>query len=173
MPNILFAYSTVDGQTQKIAERLSREVTGKVSVKRFEEVTSIKDFDKVIVGSSIRYGKFPKKLYRFVEENQELLEERHADFYGVNLIARTPEKCQVENNVYVRKFLEKTTWKPKDVCIFAGALKYTTYRLFDKKMIQLIMKITKGPTDSRVDLEFTDWQQVTQFAERINQEINR
>lgn len=172
MSNSLIAYSTVDGQTQKIAEKLSKEITGKVSVKRFEEVTSIKEYDKVIIGSSIRYGKFPKKLYQFVEENQELLEEKNADFFGVNLIARTPEKCQIENNVYVRKFLENITWKPKNVYIFAGALKYTTYRLFDKKMIQLIMKITNGPTDSKVDLEFTDWQQVSKFAKRVNQEIN-
>lgn len=169
MSKILIAYSTVDGQTKKIADTLAKELNGEVTVKLFEEVQSLAEFDQIIVGSSIRYGKFPKKLYRFIANNQAELEQKQADFYGVNLIARNPEKCVVENNVYVKKFLDKITWKPNSVQIFAGALNYTQYNLFDKKMIQLIMKITKGPTDSTVDLEFTDWEQVTKFAEGINQ----
>ncbi|HCM88466.1 MULTISPECIES: menaquinone-dependent protoporphyrinogen IX dehydrogenase [Vagococcus] len=168
MSKILIAYSTVDGQTKKIAETLSENIKGEVVVKRFEEIKDITEFDKIIIGSSIRYGKFPKKLYRFVEKNQKELEERQADFFGVNLIARNPEKCVVENNVYVRKFLDKISWKPNKVQIYAGALNYTTYKLFDKKMIQLIMKMTDGPTNPSVDLEFTDWEKVCEYAEVVN-----
>lgn len=164
---ILIAYSTVDGQTKKIAERLADKMTGEVIIKKFEDVTTLTEYDKIIIGSSIRYGKFPKRLYHFVQKNTAVLTEKHADFFGVNLIARNPEKRTVENNVYVRKFLEKVSWQPREVIIFAGALNYTTYNFFDKKMIQLIMKITKGPTDASKDLEFTDWHQVDAYAKSI------
>lgn len=163
----LIAYSTVDGQTRKIAERLAEKITGEVTIKKFEEVTTLDEYDKVIVGSSIRYGKFPKRLYHFVEKNKVILNEKQGEFFGVNLIARNPEKRTVENNVYVRKFLEKVNWQPREVVIFAGALNYTTYNFFDKKMIQLIMKITKGPTDATKDIEFTDWEQVDKYGEGI------
>ncbi len=169
MSKILIAYSTVDGQTKKIAETLAQELNGEVTIKLFEEINNLAEFDKIIIGSSIRYGKFPKKLYRFVQENQAILTEKEADFFGINLIARNPEKCCVENNVYIRKFLDKISWQPHDVKIFAGALNYTTYKLFDKKMIQLIMKITDGPTDPTIDSEFTDWEQVSIYAEQFNQ----
>lgn len=167
MSKILIAYSTVDGQTKKISEQLASDIKGEVEIKKFEEIDTLDEYDKVIIGSSIRYGKFSKKLFRFVEKNQHVLEEKKADFFGVNLIARNPEKCLVENNVYVRKFLEKTPWQPNEVKIFAGALNYTTYNLFDKKMIQLIMKITDGPTDASVDLEFTNWEDVSHYAQKI------
>lgn len=170
MSKILIAYSTVDGQTRKISHQLASEIKGEVEVKKFEEIDTLDDYGKVIIGSSIRYGKFPKKLFRFVEKNKISLEEKQADFFGVNLIARNPEKCLVENNVYVRKFVEKTSWKPNEVVIFAGALNYTTYNLFDKKMIQLIMKITEGPTDASVDLEFTNWEDVSSYADKVNSE---
>ncbi|MGY3765985.1 menaquinone-dependent protoporphyrinogen IX dehydrogenase [Vagococcus vulneris] len=169
MSKILIAYSTVDGQTKKIAETLSKQLNGDVSLKLFNEVVSLEEYDFIIVGSSIRYGRFPQKLYHFVQKNQKILIEKNADFFGVNLIARTPEKCFVDNNVYVRKFLEKIEWQPNNIKIFAGALNYTTYNFFDRKMIQLIMKITKGPTDTRYDIEFTDWEQVENYATQVNQ----
>lgn len=157
----------MDGQTRKIAERLAEKINGEVIIKKFEEVTTLIEYDKVIIGSSIRYGKFPKRLYHFVEKNKVILNEKQAEFFGVNLIARNPEKRTVENNVYVRKFLEKANWRPREVVIFAGALNYTTYNFFDKKMIQLIMKITKGPTDATKDIEYTDWDQVDKYGEGI------
>lgn len=172
MSKILIAYSTVDGQTLKISQRISEEIDEEVVIKKFDDIKSINEYDKVIVASSIRYGKFPKSLFQFVEANQKLLEEKQADFFGVNLIARTPEKCLIENNVYVRKFLENITWEPHHVEIFAGALKYTKYKAFDKFMIRLIMKKTGGPTDTKIDTEFTNWNQVSGYAKRVQKELN-
>lgn len=171
MSKVLIAYSTVDGQTLKISQTIAKELNEEVVIKKFEDVESLKEYDKIIVASSIRYGKFPKNLYKFIEKNESILVEKRADFLGVNLIARTPEKCLVENNVYVRKFLEKVSWKPNRVNIFAGALKYTQYRKFDKFMIRLIMKKTGGPIDTQVDTEFTNWEQVVNYAQSVKEEI--
>lgn len=53
--------------------------------------------------------------------------------------------------------------------VFAGALRYPRYRWFDKVMIQLIMRMTGGETDTRKEVEYTDWQQVAKFAEDFGQ----
>jgi menaquinone-dependent protoporphyrinogen oxidase len=34
-------------------------------------------------------------------------------------------------------------------------------------MIQLIMRMTGGETDTSKEVEYTDWQQVAKFAQRI------
>ena len=62
-----------------------------------------------------------------------------------------------EGNVYVRKFLQRIKWTPAKVGVFAGALLYPRYKWIDRVMIQLIMKITGGETDSTKEIEYTDW----------------
>ena len=41
--------------------------------------------------------------------------------------------------------------------MFAGALLYPRYKWIDRVMIQLIMKITGGETDTTKEIEYTDW----------------
>ena len=50
---------------------------------------------------------------------------------------------------YIKKFLKRTSWKPKVLGVFAGKIDYPKYNFFDKQMIRLIMWITKGPTDPK------------------------
>ena len=72
MSKVLIAYSTIDGQTLKISQKIADELPMEVDVKSFSEIRDLAVYDKIIVGSSIRYGKFPKNLYRFVKQNQSV-----------------------------------------------------------------------------------------------------
>jgi len=62
------------------------------------------------------------------------------------------------------KFLKQIEWKPKKLAVFAGKLDYQKYGLFDRQMIRFIMWLTKGPTDTKSVIEFTDWNKVEKFA---------
>ena len=120
-PKIGIIYSTVDGQTLKICNKL-REVLQQndqevdlISIDDFKE--DITKYDKLVIGASIRYG--------------------------------------VHN--------------PNIVKVFAGKLDYKKYSFFDRKMIQLIMWMTKGPTNTDAEIEYTNWEKVNEFAlELIN-----
>ena len=90
-------------------------------------------------------------------------------FFGVNLTARKEGKDNPESNTYVRKFLQRTEWKPKLAAVFAGALFYPRYRWIDRVMIQIIMKITGGETDPKKEIEYTNWDKVKKFANQINE----
>ncbi len=61
MKKYLIIYSTVDGQTKKISERISDRLKKKDSVTIFSlEKANNEDIDKfdfIIIGASIRYGK--------------------------------------------------------------------------------------------------------------------
>lgn len=165
----LILYSSHDGQTKKISEFLTALLDGEVKVEALDENYDIQGFDRIIIGASIRYGHFNKALDRFVKKNKLHLEQKKAAFFGVNLTARKEGKDNPENNVYVRKFLQRTAWQPELVAVFAGALFYPRYKWFDRVMIRFIMKITGGETDTTKEIEYTDWEKVSKFAQKINE----
>ena len=58
-------------------------------------------------------------------------------------------------------------WKPQLCAVFAGKLDYPRYGFFDRQMIRLIMWMTKGPTDPKAVVEFTDWAKVEAFGQAV------
>ncbi|WP_445448623.1 menaquinone-dependent protoporphyrinogen IX dehydrogenase [Enterococcus faecalis] len=168
----LIIYSTINGQSKKIANKIADNLRNKhvVFVANLMTIDTEKllNVDKVLIGASVRYGRFSRKLLKFVISNKYFLESKNTCFFGVNLIARDPNKRNVESNIYVRKFLAKTNWKPQLVGIFAGKLDYPKYNFFDRSMIRLIMKITHGETDISKTIEYTDWREVNRFSDSIS-----
>lgn len=165
----LILYSTHDGQTKKIADYIAQMIGSDVDVKQINEVCELADYNRIIIGASIRYGHFNKQLYKMLEKHTALLNQKTTAFFGVNLTARKPEKSTPETNIYVRKFLRRITWKPTISAVFAGALLYPRYGFFDRIMIQFIMRITGGETDPAKEIEYTDWQKVRSFSEAFLQ----
>jgi len=129
---------------------------------------NLSDFNRIVIGASIRYGRHSKELYKFIELNRNLLDKKESVFFSVNVVARKPEKNTPDNNPYIKKFLTISKWRPKKIGVFAGRVDYPNYNFFDKYIIKLIMFITKGPTDTSKSYEFTDWSKVEGFAKEIN-----
>jgi menaquinone-dependent protoporphyrinogen oxidase len=171
---ILLIYSSTDGHTQKIALKLKQIIEQsrhQVTVVPIEDVATIdiSIFDKFVIGASVRYGKHSSMIVDFIESNRDRLEARSNAFFSVNLVARKPEKKDPENNPYLQKFLKRLSWKPKHLEVIAGKVDYPSYRLIDRIMIQMIMWMTKGPTDANTVIEYTDWDQVETFGNKISQ----
>lgn len=164
----IIVFASVDGMTKRICDHIQN---GLLQNKEHVELVSITDFrqelsayDKVIIASSIRYGKHHPKIIALIQENTAVLNTKKAAFISVNLVARKPEKRTAETNPYVLKFLKTIAWKPTLVAVFAGKLDYQHYGFWDRKMIQFIMWMTKGPTDATTVIEYTDWEQVEAFV---------
>ena len=168
MKKILLTYSTVDGHTKTICEKiLSYSKTSQVDILPIDRSINIKDYDTVVIGASIRYGKYREEIFEFIKENEELLNSKDNAFFSVNVVARKENKNKPETNPYLIKFLNKISWKPKILDVFAGKIDYPKYKFFDKYAIKFIMWITKGPTDTSKVYEFTDWNRVKSFAEKL------
>ncbi|MDD2693569.1 MAG: menaquinone-dependent protoporphyrinogen IX dehydrogenase [Candidatus Gracilibacteria bacterium] len=167
----LIIYATTDGHTQKIAGVIRdtlESMDHEVDVRNvLEEPVDLTGYDKIIVGSSIRYGYHHKSIVKWIDAHAEELSQRKNAFFSVNLVARKSEKCTPETNPYVRKFLAKIKWKPQLSAVFAGKLDYNIYNWFDAFMIRLIMRMTGGPLETPEPIEFTDWEQVKKFAEEV------
>ncbi len=131
------------------------------------EHINISEFKRIIIGASIRYGKHKPDLYEFIESNLDEISSKENAFFSVNVVARKPEKNTPETNPYVKKFLLKTSWKPRSLEVFAGKIDYPKYNFVDKHMIRFIMWMTKGPTNTNNTYEFTDWDMIDSFAKKV------
>ena len=172
MSGSLIIYSSTDGQTKIICEKIKNFSKNSESIKliSLEEAHdfNLQPYEDIIIGASIRYGKHNKNLYKFISSNKETLEKKRSAFFSVNVVARKPEKNTPETNPYMKKFLKISNWKPDKLGVFAGKVNYPNYSFFDKYIIRLIMFITKGPTDTSKSFEFTDWSKVEDFAKELN-----
>ncbi|MFU2489747.1 menaquinone-dependent protoporphyrinogen IX dehydrogenase [Thauera sp. WH-1] len=169
---LLIVYSTIDGHTLEICERiaqLAREAGHEAELAEVEHVPveRLEACDRIVIGASIRYGRHRPAVSTFIDRHQAALEARPNAFFSVNAVGRKPHKRQPDTNPYVRKFLRQIRWKPQQVEVFGGKVDYPRYGFFERHMIRLIMWITGGPTDPRSVTDFTDWAQVEAFARRV------
>lgn len=172
MNHLLILFSTTDGQTVRICERLRSVVEAagpSVTVKALADGTAddLQRCDAVVIGASIRYGKHKPEVGAFIVRHQAALEARPNAFFSVNVVARKPGKDRPEANPYLLKFLRSIAWKPQRLAVFAGKIDYPRYGTIDRTMIRFIMWMTKGPTDPTAVIEFTDWGRVETFGAEI------
>ena len=172
MAKVLILYSTTDGHTVEICNRLTATIEqGGDSVKLVNLLDGPtlegREFDKIVLGASIRYGKHQPAVYDFIRNNQATLEAHPNALFSVNVVARKPEKNTPETNPYLQKFLKQIDWQPQNLGVFAGKISYPDYGFVDKQMIRFIMWMTKGPTDTTTVVEFTDWDSVDEFGRMV------
>ena len=164
-------YSSVDGQTLKICNKLREGIkqnNQKVelfSITDFNE--DVTNYNKLIIGASIRYGVHNKEIIDFINTNKKQLDSIKTAFFSVNLVARKPKKNTPDTNPYVIKFFKSIDWTPTVVEVFAGKLDYKKYPLYDRLMIQFIMWMTKGPTNTNTEIEYTNWDKVSAFGTQL------
>lgn len=170
MKKIIILYSSREGQTSKIghyiADQIGMQNCELMDLHQIKDV-DLTQYETVIIGASIRYGHFNKKLYQFIQSHLEQLKHVKAAFYCVNLTARKEGKDTPEGSAYIQKFLNKSPWTPSLIGVFAGGLYYPRYGWLDRLMISFIMRLTGGETDTTKEVEYTNWEKVDLFVRNI------
>ena len=169
----LIIYSSTDGQTKLICERIKNlsQFNNQTKLIEIDKAAkeNIRPYEVVIIGASIRYGKHNPSVLNFVRENIENFKQKKTAFFSVNVVARKENKNLPETNPYLIKFLKLSKWNPDIKAVFAGKIDYPKYSFLDKQIIRLIMLVTKGPTNTTKSYEFTDWSKVDEFSQQIDQ----
>lgn len=170
MIRVLIVYSSVDGQTARIAKRVAdglRESGLEVTLHpawRLDAPWEIETHDAVVVGGSVRFGRHARELERWVRERLERLAARPAAFFSVSMAAAGEGERAREAIRWRDEFLSRTGWKPALAASFAGALRYTRYNPLLRMMMRFISGRAGGDTDTSRDYEYTDWDAVDRFA---------
>lgn len=159
-----------DGQTTKIARRIAETLRdcgldatladgGSAQVGR-----EIGKHDAVVIGAAVRFGHHLPDAEALVRQNLARLSTRPTAFYSVSLSAAGDQKQHEDADRLVDEFLARTHWKPRQVAVFAGALRYREYNLFLRWVMRFIAAKAGGDTDTSRDYVYTDWGAVDRFA---------
>ena len=170
--NILILYGSIEGQTQKIAEHIASYLLRhghqviSLSCKQLPAGFSLENFDAVIIGGPIHMGKYPGYLQRFVKRHRDWLNSVPSALFTVCMGIRSEEAKSRETAAhYPQRFIEQTGWKPSVTRTFAGAVKYTQYNFITRFIMKMIARKEGGSTDTSRDHEYTNWEEVEDFAE--------
>ena len=169
-------YATRDGQSSRIAARLAGRLAERGITATPINVggASLTPADitrgaLAVAVFSVRYGRHLREASRFLALYRSCQTPPPLVLVSVNLTARKSGKDTAEGNTYLRKLIARNRLTPVLATAFAGRLDYPRYRWLDRQIIRFIMLLTGGPTDPSVTVEYTSWDAVDAFAERIGE----
>ena len=131
MMNVLLAYTSKSGTVEECMNRLEKELGG-MNVKRARlehECPTLSDFDAVVIGGPIRFGKLAKPVRAFCKKHEEeLCRMPHALFLCCGLAH--------EYEYYIEKSYSKELRQTAFlVQTLGGTLNYENKNFFEKLII--------------------------------------
>jgi menaquinone-dependent protoporphyrinogen oxidase len=166
-------YSTRDGQSERIAQRIAtclRDSGATTTLHRLTlgaQLTIEAQSCAIVAILAVRYGRMLPEAAEFLTLYASREHAPPLALAVVSLVARDKSRRTPQTNPYLRKTLARYGLRPALATAFAGRLNYPKYRFFDKQIIRLIMALTGGVTDGYSDIDYTDWAQVDVFAAEV------
>lgn len=174
----LVLYSTVEGQSRKIAEAVASHIEAR---DHFVELTDANQVgsadpgrsDGAILCAPVHVGRYPTAFVHYIHNWRAILNSIPTAFISVSLaIASTDDAEKAEARNYSVTLSEETGWNPQCVLHCAGALKYSEYDFFKRWMLKRIAASESGPIDAKHDYELTNWTEVKRFVDDFIDELS-
>jgi len=177
MPRILVVYGTTEGHTAKVAGAITETLhrTGAVvDLNAADDPAPEPDrYDAVVVAASIHAGRYQRPVEKWVKTHTAALARRPTAFVSVCLgVLQHEPKVRRDLQAIVDRFIAVTGWRPTVVKFVAGALPYTRYGWVRRTVMKHIVAKAGGDTDTRRDYEYTDWNDLRQFAADFGQGLS-
>jgi len=173
-------YATHDGQARRIAEHICGRLSEGRALAPPQNLALAQPAPQDLAGAAlivmvaaVRYGKHLPEADQFLAAYRSLASPPPLALASVNLTARKPEKTTATGNVYLRKTIARHRLAPALAVAFAGRLDYRLYSWRDRQIIRFIMLLTGGPTDPNTRIEYTSWDAVDAFADRVAELLQR
>lgn len=175
--NFLVFYSTIEGQTRKIAEAVASHLETQGHMVMLTDANQIGFVDPgtsdgAILCAPVHIGRYPSPFVHYVHDWSTVLNAMPSAFISVSLsIASADGEEKTEARNYPVKLSDESGWRPRSVLNCAGALKYTEYDFFKRWMLKRIVAAEGGPTDAKRDYELTNWIDVKRFTDDFTHEL--
>ena len=173
-PRILVLYGTTDGHTGKVATAIANTLRAEhadvelVHARPDGPDPAPEAFAAVVVAASVHTNGYQRSVWRWVRRHASGLHGRPTAFVSVCLgvLERTPA-ADAELATIMEGFFEATSWTPTVRKIVAGALPYSRYSWLKRLVVRRVVRNAYGSTDPTRDYEYTDWNDVREFARRF------
>ena len=177
LKKILVLYATREGQTHKIADRIAQHLSldnSQVQLLNAREVEltaqlDLESFDLLIFGASMHAGGLEPEIIKFVNQHRQIIAQQQRSFFLVLLSAATKDD-QLRSTWLadaLKKMKQQIQVEFQDIELIAGALQYSKYPLPLKWVMKRIAQQAGEGTDFSQDYEYTDWEQVKAYADRL------
>ena len=170
MSRILIVYGTTSGHTAKVATALAQTLRERGSIVDVINAASRSwpspsGYNAVIVAASVHGGRFQRSIARWVRSYARDLNKKPTAFVTVCLAAVNAGTEEQQNIAKVMdRFFHETGWLPTIRKAVAGALLYTKYNWLTRWMMRRIVSRHHGDVDTSRDYEYTDWNDLAEFA---------
>lgn len=154
---ILVAYASISGSTREVAEAIGVELEKHATVEVYaaRDVTSIDDYAAVVIGSSIRVGRWLPDALRFLEKHAAAMQQKQVAYFTTCLtIAQDTEDNRRKVLAYLEPVLQIVPEvEPVGLGLFAGSLEpHHRVRL---------------PVTDELGTDFRDWGAIETWAREI------
>jgi menaquinone-dependent protoporphyrinogen oxidase len=176
-PPALLVYATREGQTRKVALRIAEVLNSQgqsvtaVDAAQPQDLAGLdlQAFGLLIFGASMHAGGLERELVQFVRQHRAAIEQHRRSLFVVLLSAATrdPVLRQTALGDARAKVTKQLGGTFADIEFIAGALTYSTYPAPLKWLMSRVARSAGGDTDTSTDHEYTDWQQVERYAQRL------
>jgi menaquinone-dependent protoporphyrinogen oxidase len=158
MSNVLIAYASKYGATRDIAKRIAQvlERSGlSAEVKEAESVSSLNDYNAVIIGSSVYFSNWLPEASELLESFQDELAAKPVWLFSSGLALLSQPKGWLLPET-LQPLVKKI--KPKDVALFGGKVDAEGLSL-DDWLINPSLRVEAG--------DYRDWAEIETWAKSI------
>lgn len=172
--NVLIVYSSAFGSTKKVASQIASNLKKMadftITLQSVDETGSLKEYDTVIIGSSIRANRILANVRDFIARFKTELSQKNIFFFVVCLTA----KCNEGRNKAKREYIEPVFANypqitPISIEAFGGKIETKSFNPVMKKLMRHVVDQAGLPQDTSIDL--IDHDSINQWSDFIKQEL--
>ena len=177
MKKILVLYATREGQTGKIAQRITAHLRAQnctvdlvnAADKAAAALIKPEAYELLVFGASLHAGHVERELLDFIRDHKDGIERKDRSFFLVLLSAATkdPKARATSLDTANRQVIGQLPVSFAEIEMIAGALKFSKYTWPVTWIMKRIARKSGGDTDASRDHEYTDWLQVERYAEKL------
>jgi len=173
---VLVAYDSEAGSTGEVAEFIGNIFSQNgciVEIKNVKEPVDLTSYDRIVIGSPIRYDKWMPNARKFVKNNQEILSKVPVAFFFTCLVAATKTaKTARQAKGYSDKLYDIAPLvKPVSVGEFAGVLDYSKLTFLPRMILKLylvILRVREGDRSIGKEGDYRNWHAIRSWIESID-----
>jgi menaquinone-dependent protoporphyrinogen oxidase len=169
---VLVAYATKYGSTIEVAAAVAttlRDGGMAVEVRAAREVTTLEQYDAVVLGAPLYIGRWPRDARRFLSRHRQDLAKRPVAIFALGPIGTDPEELQ-GSKMQLKGMLAKHAWlTPVRVEVFVG--KYDPARL--RFPDSLLARLPASPLYQKPASDNRDWAAIRAWARGLVSELQQ
>lgn len=166
MSKVLVAYASKYGSTKEVAEKVGaviREKGESVDIKTVEDINSVDEYDKIVLGAALYAGNLSRAARKFLNRNQAGLAAKPVSMFVLGPIG--PDEAEMTGaKEQLAKLLEKYEWlKPVATEVFIGKFDATMLKF----PVTILLKLPASPLYGMTQQDNRDWNAISAWATNV------